>query len=129
MKKLLLATLITAACSTAYAEVNLDDEVENRSYSLGILLGENFTKRFGDVNFDALMEGLEQAHLGKETQVSVADAQANLQAYEQEAAAAASKEAAAAGEKFLADNKAREGVMVTDSGLQYEVVTLSLIHI
>ena len=123
MKKLLLATLITAACSTAYAEVNLDDEVEKRSYGLGILLGENFTKRFGDVNFEVLMEGLQQAHEGKETLITSQEAQATLQAYEEQAAAEASKEAIAAGEKFLADNKARDGVMVTDSGLQYEVIT------
>lgn len=123
MKKLLLATFITAACTTAYAEVNLDDELENRSYSLGILLGANFTQRFGDINYDALLEGLIQAHEGKETQVTAQEAQATLQAFEQEAATMAAKEAAAEGEKFLADNKARDGVKVTDSGLQYEVIT------
>ena len=91
MKKLLLATFITAACTTAYAEVNLDDELENRSYSLGILLGANFTQRFGDINYDALLEGLIQAHEGKETQVTAQEAQATLQAFEQEAATMAAK--------------------------------------
>lgn len=123
MNKLLLATLVTAACTTAHAEVNLDDETVKRSYSLGILLGENFTKRFGDVDYDALLEGLKQAHEGEETQVTAQEAQATLQAYEQEAAAMASKEAAVEGEKFLAENKERDGVKVTESGLQYEVIT------
>ena len=35
----------------------------------------------------------------------------------------------AAGEKFLAENKTKEGVKTTASGLQYKVITLSLIHI
>jgi len=46
--------------------------------------------------------------------------------YGAEAAAAEAKasaaEARAAGEKFLAENAARDGVIVTASGLQYEVV-------
>ena len=130
MKKLLLATLVTAACSTAYAEVDLEDETLKRSYSLGMLLGANFTKRFGEVDFDALIEGMKQSHNDEPTQIEPQEAQATLQAYEQKAAAEAQEKAAERakvakeeGAKFLEENKAREGVMVTDSGLQYEVIT------
>lgn len=123
MKKLLLATLITAACSVAHAEVDLDNEQDNLSYSLGILLGERFTKRFGDLNYDALIEGLSQAHEGKETQISSEEAQNNLQTYEQAAAEASQASAAEDGKKYLEENQAKEGVQVTESGLQYEVIS------
>ena len=123
MKKLLLATLITAACSVAHAEVDLDNEQDNLSYSLGILLCERFTKRFGDLNYDALIEGLSQAHEGKETQISSEEAQNNLQTYEQAAAEASQASAAEEGKKYLEENQAKEGVQVTESGLQYEVIS------
>jgi len=123
MKKLLLATLITATCSVAHAEINVDDEQENLSYSLGMLLGDRFTKRFGDLNYEALLEGLRLAHEGKDTQITMEDAQTNLQTFEQAAAKEAQAAAAVEGAKFLEENKARDGVTVTDSGLQYEVIT------
>ena len=41
----------------------------------------------------------------------------------QEQEQAAAKEASAEGEKFLADNAKRDEVTVTESGLQYEVIT------
>ncbi len=123
MKKLLLATLITATCSVAHAEVDLSDEQKNLSYSLGLLLGDRFTKRFGDLDYDVLIEGLSQAHEGKETQISMQEAQTNLQTFEQAAMQKAQAAAAAEGMKYLEENKAKDGVMVTDSGLQYEVMT------
>lgn len=123
MKKLLLATIITAACSVAHAEVNLDNEQDNLSYSLGLLLGDRFTKRFGDLNYDVLIKGLQQAHEGKETQITLEDAQANLQTFEQAAAKESQMAAAAEGEQYLQENKAKDGVKVTDSGLQYEIIS------
>lgn len=123
MKKLILATLVATTCSVGHAEVNLDDENESLSYSLGMLLGERFTKRFGDLNYDALMEGLQQAHEGKETQITMQDAQTRLQTFEEAATKEAQMAAAEDGAKYLEENKAREGVKVTDSGLQYEVIT------
>jgi len=123
MKKLILATLVATSCSVAHAEVNLDDENESLSYSLGMLLGERFTKRFGDLNYEALMEGLQLAHEGKETQITQEEAQAKLQDFEQAANKEAQMAAAEEGAKYLEENKAREGVTVTESGLQYEVIT------
>jgi len=45
-----------------------------------------------------------------------------LQAHQEAAAAEASAANAAVGMKFLEENKAKDGVTVTDSGLQYEVI-------
>jgi len=123
MKKLLVASIITAACSAAHAEVDLENEQQNISYSLGIMLGDRFTKRFGELDYDALLEGLKQGHEGKETQITMQEAQTNLQTFEQAAAAEEASAAAAGGLAYLEENKAKEGVTVTDSGLQWEVIT------
>ena len=55
--------------------------------------------------------------------MSLEDAQAALQDYEQRAQREKIEAATAAGEKFRKENSERDGVTVTDSGLQYEVIT------
>jgi len=55
--------------------------------------------------------------------MSLEDAQVALQAHEQQAAAGASAAAIAAGASYLAENRGKEGVTETESGLQYEVIT------
>lgn len=128
MKKLLLASTISAAFATALvfsqtaAAVDLDNEKDKASYSLGMLIGQS-TKNFGDLNFDALIEGLKKQHNGEETAMTLEEADATIKAYQQKVASEKAAAAAAEGEAYMAENKAREGVMVTDSGLQYEVLT------
>ena len=68
MKKLLLASTITAAMSgtmmlTQANAADMDNEKDKASYSLGMLIGQN-TQNFGDLNFDALIEGLKAQHNG-----------------------------------------------------------------
>ena len=123
MKKLLLATLITSISPYAFADVNLEDEKEKLSYSLGIMIGDRITKRYEDLDYDALMEGLRMAHEGKETAITPQEAQATLQQFDEKAATAASANAIAEGEKYQMENKAKDGVQVTESGLQYEVIS------
>lgn len=123
MKKLFLTIMVAGFCSgTAVAEVDLTNETEKLSYSLGVMIGDRVTKRYGDLNYEALLEGIQKQHEGSETAVSLEDAQVILQEYEQKSAAESSTKAKAEGEAYLAANKEREGVKVTESGLQYEVM-------
>jgi len=93
------------------------------SYGLGMMIGENISQQFDDLDYDLLFEALKAQAEGEETLITLEEAQTALQEQQQAAAAAAAAENSAAGEAFLAENAAREGVTVTDSGLQYEVVT------
>jgi len=128
MKKLLLAATITASFAGtilfthANAAVDMDNEKDKASYSLGMLIGQN-TQNFGDLNFDALLEGLKKQHNGEETAIALEEADATLKAYQQKVTAEKAAVAATEGEAYLAENKEREGVTVTDTGLQYEVIT------
>lgn len=123
MKKLFLSLMVAGFCSgTAVAEVDLTNDTEKLSYSLGLMIGDRVTKRYGDLNYDALLEGIQKQHEGAETAMTLEEAQATLQAHEQKAAAESSMAAKAEGDAYLAANKARDGVKVTESGLQYEVM-------
>lgn len=123
MKKLMLAAAIATTMSFTHSHAaDMDNEKDKASYSLGMLIGQS-TKNFGDINFDALMEGLKQQHNGEETAITIQEADATLKSFQQKISAEKAKVASAEGEAYLAENKAREGVTVTDSGLQYEVLT------
>lgn len=75
----------------------------------------------GEANIDALIAGFVQAIKGDSTQMSPADAQAYLQTYFVEASAKEASKNKEEGEAFLAENKTKEGVITTESGLQYKV--------
>ena len=123
MKKLLLTLAVAGICSgAAMAEVDLDNETEKLSYSLGLMIGDRVTQRYGELDFEALLEGIKQQHEGAETSIDLQQAQTILQEYDQKAAAERASKAKAEGDAFLAENKARDGVVVTESGLQYEVL-------
>lgn len=100
------------------------------SYSIGLDLGTYLTSMKGKIDFDILKQGLNDGFTGAEPKLGaeeMAAAQeefaATLQA-EQAAQMEQMKEKnSAAGQAYLEENKKREGVVVTDSGLQYEVIT------
>ena len=117
------ALLAGAAPISAMAQETALDTPESKvSYGLGLLIGER-VKPYGELDYDLLVQALKAQVAGEETLMSMEEAQMALQAKQEEAASAAAAEAQAAGASFLEENKAREGVTVTDSGLQYEVIT------
>jgi FKBP-type peptidyl-prolyl cis-trans isomerase FklB len=106
----------------------LKDLKQKASYSYGYRLGLNLKTQGVEIDAQALARGLADA-LGGTAAMKEADMQACLQAFAQQVqskqAGMASKAAAAnkvAGEKFLADNKSKPGVITLPSGLQYKVL-------
>jgi FKBP-type peptidyl-prolyl cis-trans isomerase FklB len=107
----------------------LKDQKEKASYSIGLELGTSLKKGNMDVNTDTLLKGLKDGLSGAKpllTEEQVKETMTALQKEMMEKQAAAQKEAgeknAAAGEKFLAENKKKDGVKTTASGLQYKVL-------
>ncbi|MCP4493043.1 MAG: FKBP-type peptidyl-prolyl cis-trans isomerase [Gammaproteobacteria bacterium] len=101
----------------------LTADTDKFSYALGMMIGERVLKQYGDVDYDTLMQGMKAQHLGQETLMDVTQAGEELASYQQETSAAQGKEATASGEAFLKANAEMEGVSVTESGLQYSVLT------
>lgn len=102
------------------------------SYALGLTIGQQLESM--GIKDTLVMEDLTAGisdMLNKDSfKLEPAEAQqvlnqffSELQAKEQAAKAEASKAVKEAGEKFLAENAKKEGVIVTASGLQYQVIT------
>ena len=101
----------------------LETDEAKVSYGLGMMIGERILKQYGDVDYDLLIQGMSAQADGKETLITMEDAQAALQAQQEKLAEVASAEALEKGKTFPEENMAKDGVSVTESGLQYEVIT------
>ena len=129
---LLVLGLIVAATSCQQggtSNVKMETSVDSVSYAIGVLVGANNKKQLesapgGDeMSLEIMSAAFRAASLGEELKISEEDANAVIQKLFQNAGDREAQENLEAGNKFLEENKAREGVSTTESGLQYEVLT------
>ncbi|BDY03835.1 FKBP-type peptidyl-prolyl cis-trans isomerase [Ferrimonas sp. YFM] len=104
------------------------ESVEQKaSYGVGRQLGEQLAANsFEGVEISAVQQGLADAFEGKDSLVEMAELQQAFAVISQrlaEAREAKAKEAASEGEAFLVENAKRDGVITTESGLQYEIIS------
>lgn len=132
MNKILLAAAVTSfSVSALAADFQTDDQ--KISYAIGTQVGGTLKGNVtGPVEFDRaiFLEGISDVLDGKESQLSQEQLNEVMQAFAKKAgdyAKKKSQEAAtknvAEAEKLLSENKAKDGVKVTDSGLQYKVIS------
>ncbi|MEN8122089.1 MAG: FKBP-type peptidyl-prolyl cis-trans isomerase [Bacteroidota bacterium] len=126
---LAIALISFAACNNGATgsiggDAELNNELDSVSYALGVVIGKNI-KRDGldKINIQTLASGMTQAMGGDSTLISAEDGQAKLQAFFQKLQIQKLQTNKEEGEKFLADNKTKDGVVTTESGLQYKVIT------
>ena len=97
------------------------------SYGIGFQMGQQLQSNpFEGLDLDSVVAGLKDAFTGQAPQVdndTLRDAFGEIHQRMQAAKAEQPKEAIAEGENFLAENAKRDGVVTTESGLQYEVLT------
>ncbi len=110
---------------------DLKDTRQKASYGLGVNAGSMWKNRGADIDWDAYTRGIRDSQAGTGnliTDAQIKEAMTQFQTetqtrYQAKLAADGTKNKEA-GEKFLADNKAKEGIKTTASGLQYKVVKL-----
>jgi FKBP-type peptidyl-prolyl cis-trans isomerase len=109
--------------------IELSTEEQKTSYALGLDVGMSFVRLPLAVELEAFFEGVTNVFKGQPLKLDQDEFKSVMQAFQQkmQAHAEAQKAAAgeghrAAGEKFLAENKEKDGVVVTESGLQYIVL-------
>jgi peptidylprolyl isomerase/FKBP-type peptidyl-prolyl cis-trans isomerase FklB len=125
----LVAPALTFAADKAEKSVASGSFEEKLSYSMGFEVGNYFKSAGGDIQKELLIQGINDAYDGgkpaltPEEMASVQKQFAVKMQEKQKAELAAmlvkNKEA---GDAFLEKNKQKEGVKVTESGLQYEVL-------
>lgn len=135
MKKIFSIAAAAAAIaftSCAGGNANADtNEVKDFSYAFGMSMGNNFKQSGIDtLNVDEFAAGLKAMLTGATTRMTEEEAQQVMQNYftslQQKMQSQREKLAAdneAEGNDFLAKNKERAGVKITESGLQYEILT------
>ena len=118
--------LVMPSLSMSAPPVSFEDKL---SYSMGYEVGNYFKEAGGDIQKEFLIIGIEDAFKGTEPVLTPEEMltvkkefAAKMQALQMAKMEAMKSKNKAAGEAFLAENKKKEGVIVTESGLQYEVV-------
>ena len=97
------------------------------SYAIGLSMGQNLMgSGVTSLEYADLAAGIKDVLEKNQPQISYQEAQQVLGKFFSELEAQIAGEAKAAGEAFLAENAKREGVKVTESGLQYEVLEATI---
>ena len=133
MKKLFVTLF---AVSTALSLLAADDadpfksKKDKVSYMLGMTYGKQLKQNDVDLEYDQFVKGLRDAGTGSKTLLTEEQARTiymefstELRSKGQEKQKAEGEKNKKAGELFLAENKKKEGVQATASGLQYKIET------
>ena len=122
-------------------------DAKDAAYIIGLQVGQMVSKQwvegfnrqiFGNdstqtLNREQMLAGFVAGTLGREDVMDQMKAQTymrtEMEAVREKALAVEFADNKAAGEKFLAENKAKEGVQTTPSGLQYKIITKGNGHI
>ncbi len=129
MKTILIFTLMLSFYLSAQAEdkaeENLATDKQKFSYAVGAQLAQEMAQQAIQLDVADFVQAVEDVLNGAPLRLSPQQMQQAILRYQQQAAKEQEQAGQAnklAGEKFLAENKMREGMIETDSGLQYRVI-------
>lgn len=123
------ASAVQAANTNAPAPSPFKTDVEKASYCVGMSIAHNWKRQGVEFDTDAVARGLKDV-MAEKALVTEEEARETLMAYQQvlrakmeEKRRVDAEKNKAAGEKFLAENKAKPGIVTLPSGLQYKIIT------
>jgi len=115
---------------SANAAPVLESDAQKGGYALGSYAGRQFLQQGFEVDVEALLAGIRDGYTNADLKMDEEQLVASMQALREAAMAkeqSEREEAAAAslkeGQDFLAANATKEGVVTTESGLQYKILT------
>jgi FKBP-type peptidyl-prolyl cis-trans isomerase len=125
---LLLAVLLMNGTALA---TELETDAQKLGYIIGMDIGGSLKQQGADLDLDSLLDAIRATYNGEALAMTPEEAATIREQFiakrraeaetERQSLAAAN---AAEGDKFLLENRVKEGVIVTDSGLQYLVVEM-----
>jgi FKBP-type peptidyl-prolyl cis-trans isomerase FkpA/FKBP-type peptidyl-prolyl cis-trans isomerase FklB len=125
----LLLAVVIISTNTWATELNTDEQ--KLGYIIGMDIGNSLRQQGAEVDLDALIDAISATYRNEELSMTPEEAASIREEYVQKRQAAQQAESAVAGEAnlvegqaFLAENKLKEGVKTTTSGLQYKVLTM-----
>ncbi len=118
----------TALAQKKAKKVELKNEIDSVSYLMGVNIGNSLGKEMSEANFELIIQGFRDA-VAKGRLVCQDSTDMVLSMYFQEKAMKKQAEEdkksevyKVAGEKFLAENGKKQGIVTTATGLQYQVI-------
>jgi len=109
--------------TTATAPNPIKTLKDSASYALGVNIARNLQAQdFGNINMALLEKGLNDIFAAKKPLLADEAANTCIGVYQQQAKSSKAVVNKAAGQKFLAANAKRAGVVTLPDGLQYEVI-------
>ncbi len=129
IRRIFVAAVVAGAVSVSAMADELQTPEERLSYTIGMDVANMMADQGLDIDLDIFFAGFSAQFQGEDTLLSQEEADAERTAYierrQQELEAERGQEAQRnleAGQAFLAENRGRDGVTETASGLQYRVV-------
>ncbi|MEE4331226.1 MAG: FKBP-type peptidyl-prolyl cis-trans isomerase [Wenzhouxiangella sp.] len=127
--RVITAGLAAASFVAGAVAQELETPEERLSYTVGMDIGQSLADQDLELDIDLLVEALRATYAGEETRLTreeaLAERDAFMQRRQQEMEEQRNLDAARnleEGQAFLAQNREREGIMETESGLQYRVL-------
>jgi len=116
--------LVSCQGGAGSKSTKISHDIDTVSYAIGHAVGKNLKNQFPDANPALVAKGIAEAFEGKENKLFKTEMEADqyIRNYMRKEQAKVAMENKAAGEKFLQENKSKSGIVVTPSGLQYEVI-------
>ncbi|MCT4603130.1 MAG: FKBP-type peptidyl-prolyl cis-trans isomerase [Marinifilum sp.] len=120
-----LSAMTLVSCNqTGNKNVALNNQIDSVSYSIGVNFGANLKKsNITEFNEAAILAGIHAVINDDSLKIALHESGNVINTYIRDLQAKIGEENTAKGEKFLSDNAKKEGVVTTESGLQYRVIT------
>jgi FKBP-type peptidyl-prolyl cis-trans isomerase FklB len=109
--------------------VKIETDLEKLSYSMGIFFGQSINRQEMEIDIPAFMQAVEDVLNNAEKKLTDDEMKKILNTYqkkEKEEQITKSTISKVDGEKFLAENRNNDGVIVLASGLQYKIIKNSI---
>jgi len=133
MRRILALALLAAIplVSTSAIAAKPQTDAQKLGYIIGMDIGASLKQQGSDLDLEALFDAVRTTYTGGTPELTPEEAATIREAFIAQRRAAAEVERqglaatnAAEGEKFLLENRVKEGVQVTASGLQYQVIEM-----
>jgi len=125
------ALLAVALVSGNAFSAELETDAQKLGYIIGMDIGSSLKQQGGELDLESLIDAIRATYNGTPLAMTPEEAASVREEFIAKRRAEAEQEReslaainAAEGDKFLLENRGNEGVQVTDSGLQYQVVVM-----
>jgi len=122
--------LLNACLEKKPEVITIETEEQKVAYSIGFNFGQQLAASTEGLDISVLVDGMKEGFNGDAEKIDAEERMKIMQSYAKKRQADLAKKQSeiesvnkTAGAAFLEENKTKEGVTVTESGLQYKVIT------